>query len=327
MSGNFTFQSYKSLDVWFWCTFCLNSCNLLLRYHQANLNLCQGKVKEMSGNFVLSQMWELCSSPSISSYTLSTRVVLAGLLLFFPVHIQLYQVSSIWYQLVYSCCFQSISSCTLSTPVIPDGLLLLYLVHIQLYFVNSSCTSWYTPIVSHPYPVVPCQKLSQLVYSCFSSPAVFSSCQLQLYQQVYSCCFLSISSCTLSTPVVPAGPLLLFHVHIQLNLTNSSCTSWSSSIVSSPYPVVFCQLQFYQLVWSCCFPVHTQLNLVNSSCTSWSTLVVSSPYPVVLRQLKLFLLVHSRCFRSISSWTLPAPVVPAGPVHIQLYLVNSSCTS
>ena len=51
MSGNFTILSCKSLDVWSWCTFLLNSCNfrLQIRYHQGNFNLrrkSQGNVRE-----------------------------------------------------------------------------------------------------------------------------------------------------------------------------------------------------------------------------------------------------------------------------------------
>ena len=176
----------------------------------------------------------LCYSP-ISSCILPVPVVPAGLLLLFPVHIQLYLANS---------------SCTR----LPAGVLLLFPVHIQFYFFNSSCTSWSTSVFSSPYPV--------------------ALRQLQLYQLVYSCCFQSISSCTLSASLVSVSLLLLFPVHTQLYLVNSNCSSWSTPVVSSSYPVVPCQLQLYQL----------------------SIPVISRPYPVLPCQVQFYHLVHFCCF-------------------------------
>ena len=46
MSGNFTFESCKSLDVWSYVPFLLDLLNFQLRYCQGNLNLRQRNVRK-----------------------------------------------------------------------------------------------------------------------------------------------------------------------------------------------------------------------------------------------------------------------------------------
>ena len=56
LSGNFTFQSCKSLDVWSWCTVLVYISCLIF-----NANIVREiwiYVREKSGNFVLSSEWE-----------------------------------------------------------------------------------------------------------------------------------------------------------------------------------------------------------------------------------------------------------------------------
>ena len=63
MSGNFTFQSCKNLDVWSWCTILALFMNFSAPILSGKFEFMSGGgggVREMSGNFILSYVWEPC---------------------------------------------------------------------------------------------------------------------------------------------------------------------------------------------------------------------------------------------------------------------------